>query len=161
MPLLPDLLTVDDLLSIDDSLLRTIPVPEWGRTVFLARPSAARRQEFDRSLPPDASDPEKVDTTDWAARIVALCLANRQGQFLCEPKEAIGLGPKLGGKSAAAIARLYLVARKLAAIGIEEEAEKNFESGPDCSSNSGSPNISTRPDANSSADAPARSTASS
>jgi hypothetical protein len=122
-----DLLSLDDLLSIKDSLVVSIDVPEWGRKVYLARPTGARRGAFDRALPKDEEDEAKVDTRHWRARTVALCLATPEGAFLVEdPADAIQVGEQLdAGKSAGAIARLFEQAKRLAGMELEEEAEKN------------------------------------
>lgn len=114
-------LTLDDIIAIPDVDVHVIPCPTWKRDVFMRAPSAGRRDRFDSSI----FDPEtnEADRTLFRCRIVALCLCDEEGKFLCD--DPIGGAVLLADKASTAISELFDSAMQLAGLQKTEDAVKN------------------------------------
>lgn len=100
----------------------TVEVPEWGGSVLVQGMTAADRDAWEAESMPEG-DGEQPRLENLRARLCARCIVNEAGKRLYSDDEA----GALGAKSAAAINRLYEVARRLSGIGREavEERAKN------------------------------------
>lgn len=113
------LLSKDAILSADDRKTRDVEVPEWGGTVRVATMTASERDRWEA----ETYGGSKPNTLDFRARFVALCLVDEKGARMFSDKEVAALG----GKSAAALQRVFAAAQELNALtdSAVEELEKN------------------------------------
>ncbi|MBB5875895.1 hypothetical protein [Xanthomonas sp. 3498] len=113
-----NLLTKQQILSADDRAVEDIEVKEWGGAVRVSTMSASDRDKWEQ----DTYGGEATKTEDFRARFVSLCLVNEKGARLFTDKEVA----QLGGKSAAALDRVFRAAQRINALGVveAEAAEK-------------------------------------
>jgi len=125
------------ILSADDRPVQAVHVPEWGGVVHVRTISGYDRDQFELHLlrHRDQESGELRDCTIRAA-LVAMCCCDSEGELLFEPGDV----DKLGRKSAAALDRVYTVARRLNAFDQQDidELKKASGAGPRASSPSGS-----------------------
>lgn len=126
------LLTKDQILSIDDKPTQDVPVPEWGGEVRIRTMSASERDKWESETYGDG----KVNTVDFRARFVALCIVDEAGKRMFTDEDV----NQLGEKSAAALQRVFNAAQALNALTKKdiEELEKNSEAVPSDGSSSNS-----------------------
>src|SRR6516162_5882027 len=119
-------LSRDDILKAADNEPEEVDVPEWGGSVLVR---GGRRQ---------------VDPANVRAKLVARCVIDDDGNRLFTDADVA----ELGGKSAAAVDRVYAVAARLSGMGGEEEMQelvRDFALGDGAGSSSTSPAGSARP----------------
>ncbi|MFS8534357.1 MAG: hypothetical protein FWJ65_04295 [Limnochordales bacterium] len=122
------LLSRDDIIKIDDRKYEEVPVPEWGGTVRVRSLTGRERDQFEQSLV-DKRTGRLSRLANARARLVALCLVDEQGNRLFSTDEAA----LLGQKSAAALERVFEVARRLCGMSDDDLAElvEDFDVTPD------------------------------
>lgn len=127
------LLTKGQILAADDKPTKDVPVPEWGGDVRVRTMSASERDQWEN----ETYGSGKVNTVDFRARFVALCLVDEAGVRVFTDEEVA----ELGTKSAAAMQRVFNAAQNLNALTGKdiEELEKNSEAVPSDGSSSNSP----------------------
>lgn len=127
------LLTKDQILAANDKPTKDVPVPEWGGDVRVRTMSASERDQWEN----ETYGSGKVNTVDFRARFVALCLVDEAGVRVFTDEEVA----ELGTKSAAAMQRVFNAAQTLNALTGKdiEELEKNSEAVPSDGSSSNSP----------------------
>jgi hypothetical protein len=117
-----------------------LEVPEWGgmwvRVVGL---NGKERDQFEASMATEngrPQDPEAMDLENIRAKLVVLSVKDAQGERLFQWPQDVEL---VGGRSAAALDRIFTVARRLSGLrqGEIEGMVKNFEPGPVGDSSSG------------------------
>lgn len=106
------------ILSAEDLKTEEVDVPEWGGSVRVRTLTGSERDAFESSL--IAADGQR-NMANYRARLLSRALVGENGQRLFSDDEI----PLLGGKSAAALDRLFAVAQRLNGIG--GEAEKAIE----------------------------------
>jgi hypothetical protein len=118
------LLTKEAILLADDLPHKDVRVKEWGGTVRVRTMTASERDKWEA----ETYGGDKMNTADFRARFVALCLVDEKGNRMFSDKEVAALGQK----SASAMQRLLTVAQELNAItdGDVEELEKNSVAAP-------------------------------
>jgi hypothetical protein len=118
------LLTKEAILLADDLPHKDVKVREWGGTVRVRTMTASERDKWEA----ETYGGEKMNTADFRARFVAICLVDDKGARLFTDKEVAALGQK----SASALQRVMTVAQELNAItdGDIEELEKNSAAAP-------------------------------
>ena len=126
------LLTKDQILAANDKPTQDIAVPEWGGDVRIRTMSASERDKWESETYGSGT----VNTVDFRARFVALCIVDDQGARMFSDEDVA----KLGEKSAAALQRVFNAAQKLNALTGKdiEELEKNSEAVPSGGSSSNS-----------------------
>ena len=110
------LLSKQAILSAPDIKIKDVQVPEWEGTVRVSTLSGAARDKFTKSM---ILDDGKPDTSDYRQRMVAACIVGEDGLRLFSDDEVAALG----GKSAAAIDRVFAAAESLNKIGPDAVAE--------------------------------------
>lgn len=128
------LLSRDAILGAQDLKTEDVPVPEWGGTVRVRMMSGIERDAFSNSL---LGSEGKTDLTNYRAKLVAASIVDESGarEFSESDVQA------LGGKSASALERVFVVADRLNTMGAAavDTAEKNSLPTPSDASSTGSP----------------------
>lgn len=125
-------LSLPEILSAEDLPRETVPVPEWGGNVMIARLTGQEASDMYAAL-------KRSDGSErtFAATVVAFSLCDADGKRL--PGNPSIVADQLAAKSYAGLKRVFLRARKLSCLGDDESAEKNSEASRGSCSSSGSP----------------------
>jgi hypothetical protein len=122
-------LTREEILAAQDLRRELVPVPEWGTdakgepaAVYVRTITGADRDRYQLSLRPDAEG-DPIDLDNFRARFLCFCICDEAGRRLFADDE----GELIGGKSADALARLWVAANRLNGTDAEavERARKN------------------------------------
>jgi len=97
-------LTKAEILNADDLPLETVEVPEWGGSVCVRVITGAERDRFEADCTNKAVGMENI-----RARLASLCVCDEAGKRLFSNGEC----KELGGKSSAALNRIFQAAQKL------------------------------------------------
>jgi hypothetical protein len=108
------------ILGSQDRPSKSVDVPEWGGTVNIATMSGAERDAFESDV---CGGDGKVRTQNIRAKLLVRCIVDDAGGRVFTDADA----DELGTKSAAALDRLFDVARKLNGLSKQdvEELAKN------------------------------------
>lgn len=117
------LLNKAQILKAEDLTIETVKVPEWDGEVNVRTMTGTERDKFETSLIDSKGNDITRNTTNLRAKLLSLCIVDKDGKRLFNDKEI----SDLGGKSAKALDRLFAVAQKLNGIGVEdvEDLTKN------------------------------------
>lgn len=117
------LLTRDMILQANDLPTEDVEVPEWGGAVRVRTLSGRERDQFEASVVEQHGKRQRIDTRDLRAKLVALAVVDERGQRMFTEADVV----TLSGKSAAALQRVFDVARRLSGLSDQdvEELEKN------------------------------------
>lgn len=103
-------LSLQDILSADDTELRKVPVPEWGGHVYVKGLSSNDLDSFEgRAM-------EKRQAGEYGgirADMVSLCVVDQNGERLFKTPEHV---KELGKKKGVVVDRLFDVARELSGM---------------------------------------------
>lgn len=99
------MLTRDQILGASDLPVEVVSVPEWGGDVGVRVMTGAERDRFEQSMA--AAKGRTLDNV--RAGLVAVVACDEAGNRLFEPQDVAALG----GKSAAALDRVFTAALKL------------------------------------------------
>lgn len=129
---MPDYLTRDQILGVDDLPTSDVEVPEWGGTVRVRGLTGTERDRFEFRLVEAHKTPGEAVVR---AELVARCIVDAEGKRVFSDKE-VG---RLGSKSAVALDRVFDAARSLSGMGDDAVAEvvEDFDEAPDADSLSG------------------------
>ena len=119
-------LTKDQILAADDVVKELVAVPEWGGEVWVRTPTGKARDDFEGAMIAATGKPDRY--RNIRARLCAACICGDDGALLFDGQDV----EDLGGKSAAALDRVFAVAQRLAGLsaGDMEELEGNSGSVP-------------------------------
>ena len=109
------------ILSSDDLLREPIAIPEWGVTVYVRTMTGMERDGWEASA---LNEKGQVAITGDAlanlrARLAVICLVDEDGGQIFRTKDA----KELGGKNAAALDRIFDVAKRLNRLGEDDIKE--------------------------------------
>jgi hypothetical protein len=136
-------LSRDDILKAADNEPEEVDVPEWGGTVLVRGMTGRERDAFEMSmLQPGRGGRRTIDPANVRAKLVARCVVDDDGNRLFSDADVA----ELGGKSAAAVDRVYAVAARLSGMGAEDQEDlvRDFAPGDGAGSPSTSPPASPR-----------------
>jgi hypothetical protein len=136
-------LSRDDILKAADNEPEEVDVPEWGGTVLVRGMTGRERDAFEMSmLQPGRGGRRTIDPANVRAKLVARCAVDDDGNRLFTDADVA----ELGGKSAAAVDRVYAVAARLSGMGAEDQEDlvRDFAPGDGAGSPSTSPPASAR-----------------
>lgn len=129
-------LTREQIIGADDRRTADVDVPEWGGTVRLRGMSGRERDEYEAGIiavgPKGARE---VNLKNMRARLVAFSCIDDEGSAIFTVDDIAALGEK----SAAALERVFDVARKLSGLSEDdvEELAEGFGNAPSDGSTSG------------------------
>lgn len=120
------LLTHDQILGADDRRHEDTPVPEWGGTVRVRGLTGKERDAFEASLV-DKKTGQTSKLANARARMLVMTLVDDDGNRLFSMEDVSALG----AKSAAALERVFAVARRLSGMSDDDLAElvEDFDAG--------------------------------
>ena len=120
------LLSKDQIIAVSDVIFETVEVSEWGGSVRVRGLTGTERDAFEDSVLQGKGKNRDINLTNFRAKLVARSMVDEEGNRLFSDQEA-GL---LGKKSAAALQRVFDVAKRLSGMSDEdvEELTKNSES---------------------------------
>src|SRR2546430_406662 len=102
-------LSRDDVLKAEDRPSEEVEVREWGGTVLVRGLDGKGRDEFFASLTTTRKGQQVLDNYNATAKLVARCIVDDDGQPVFTQNDV----DALGGKSGAALDRVYSVAQRL------------------------------------------------
>ena len=119
------MLSVADILALDDLPREKVSVPEWGGDVFIRTMRGDERDEFEgaEALFRKSAGKGPRAMRGFRARLLVFTVCDEAGRLLFAPEQAAALGQK----SSAIVSRLFDVAAKLNGFTQSdvEELEKN------------------------------------
>lgn len=134
------LLTKQAILNAADLRTEDVSVPEWGGTVRARTLTGAERDAFESSMTVMVKGERQPNVRNLRARLVAACLVDEGGARLFDDGEVASLG----GKSAAALDRVFSICQRLNGFTAAdvEDMEKNSASDQSAEPGSDSPAVS-------------------
>jgi len=113
-------LSRDDILKAADNDPEEVEVPEWGGTVLVRGMTGRERDAFEVSMmTPGRGGKRVLDPANVRAKLVARCVVDDDGGRVFTDADVA----ELGGKSAAAIDRVYAVAARLSGMSGEDQED--------------------------------------
>lgn len=118
------ILSAAQINAVEDAVIHTEPVPEWGGEVVIKGMTGTERDEFEKSIRPKGV----LDLTNYRAKLLVRVLVNELGTRIYGDRDAMVLGKR----AASVIERLYDIAARLSGLNDEaaEDAEGNSEAEP-------------------------------
>lgn len=112
-----------DILAANDIQTQIVQVPEWGGEVAVRGMTGLERDEFEASIVEGSGKKTSVKWKNIRARVASLCIVDEAGSRLFTESDI----QDLGDKSAAALERVFDVARRLSGLSESdvETLEKN------------------------------------
>ncbi len=132
--ILDRVLGAKDIMDADDIMIEKVPVPEWGGSVYVKGMTGLERDKFEGDIikfstggKPGKSK-EILNLANMRAKLCSMTICDEDGKRLFSEKDA----RKLGGKSAAALQRVFTKAQELSGITDEdvEELTEGLEESP-------------------------------
>jgi len=117
-----------EILGKQDRTYQDVNVPEWGGKVRVQSLTGTERDQWETACQEQRGKDKVFSTDKLREKLLSFCLVDAEGKKLFSEGD-IAL---LAEKNAAALTRLFDVARKLNAIGTQdvEELTKNSEAAP-------------------------------
>ena len=118
-------LTREAILAADDLIREREDIPEWNGSIYVSMMTATGRDEFEKDMVIMKEDgTTERNLKNFRASLCARTICNEKGKRMFNSVDEI---EQLGGKSAAAIERIFTVAMRLNKIGKQdvEELTKN------------------------------------
>lgn len=124
------LLSIEQIISVDDRKTTDVPCPEWGGEVRLRSLTGSERDELEHSQRRRAN--AMPDNRGLRKRLIRMSAINKDGSPMFDEKTI----KELERKNAAVLDRLFGEAMKLAGLSDDdvEVLEKNSEADPDSAS---------------------------
>lgn len=112
-------LTREQILKADDLVTEIVDVPEWNGSVIIRTITGIERDQLEASIVTDSGE-KNMD--NLRAKLIVLSVVDEDGKRMFNTVDIVALG----GKSAAALSRIFTVAMKLSGFS-KEEVEKLTE----------------------------------
>lgn len=145
-------LTRDAIKVIDDRVVESVEVPEWGGSIFVRGLSGTDRDSFEMAMivqkkVKGGKTESEVNFQNLRAKLIVRCAVDSEDKDKAQPIFTIADIEWLGSKSGAALQRIYAVAQRLSGLSNEEAEELASDLGKDQNGSSGSdlPGISDTP----------------
>ena len=106
------ILTREQILGAQDLKTETVDVPEWGGQVLVAGLTGTERDRFEQDSIQGKGKNVTMNFANMRARLVALAVVDSDGKRLFAHDDV----KALGGKSAAALNRVFEVAQRLSGL---------------------------------------------
>jgi len=129
-------LTKDSILSSKDLKRECVEVPEWGGSVWVQELTGSQRDSVEKDFA--AAQQNGAALVNIRARIATMTCVDDAGNLLFTPADS----GKLGGKSAAALDRIFDTARRLSGMGLPAVEEEMGNSPETLSGGSSSGSVS-------------------
>jgi hypothetical protein len=109
----------DDILKAPDQVVEVVAVPEWGGEVCVRSLSAAERDRLEASMVKVRGKERSVNLENVRAKMLSMAVCDEDGKRLFSEADV----RELGGKNAAAVQRVFVVAQRLAGLSDDDVAE--------------------------------------
>jgi hypothetical protein len=119
-------LTKEQIRKADDVQTEVVPVPEWSGDVLVRGMTGTQRDAFEGEITERRGKKVTYNLQNFRARLVALTVVDEKGERLFSDTDV----EWLGGKSAAALARVFNKAAELSGIS-EGDIEDLTKNSPD------------------------------
>lgn len=113
-------LTREAILSVDDSVIEDVAVPEWGGAVRVRGLTGAERDKIEALV---AGNGKKMNFANLRARMCAASVVDEAGEPVFGQADIAALG----AKSAAALDRVFSVVQRLSGLTDEDVDELTGE----------------------------------
>jgi hypothetical protein len=137
------MLSKDAILAAPRLPVEEVHVPEWADengddVVFVRGMTGAERDQFEMSLTVERNGEQVQDAANATAKALVKCIVDADGNRVFGDRDA----NELGAQPAAALMRVWRVARRLSGLGPEDmkAAVENFGEAAGSGSSSTSPN---------------------
>lgn len=132
------MLTKTDIFAAKHLPAEEVDVPEWGGTVFVRGMTGSERDLYEASLYVDRGGEATFDNANSTAKALVKCIVDAEGNRVFDDRDA----NELGSQPAAALMRIWRVARRLSGLGPEDvkAAAEDFGDPAGSVSSSTSPN---------------------
>jgi len=110
------ILSKKDIFDSDDTVTKTINIPEWNGDVIISTMSGFARDRFESSV---LGKNGGMNTANIRAKLVAASVVDEKGKLMFTEEDIA----KLGKKSCTALDRIFNEAQKLNALGDQEIKE--------------------------------------
>ena len=114
-----NILSRQDILDADDILKELVEVPEWGGAVYVKGLSGAARGKYEASIIAVHGNKTITDVEGMRYKMAAITICDEDGKLLFSDKDIKALAEK----SAAALQRIFDVAKRLSKISDEDVKE--------------------------------------
>ncbi len=116
-----------EILAVADMKTEDVFVPEWDAWVKVRTMNASERDHFEAGTVERNGSSVRTNLENIRARLCLLCLVDENGDRLFQEEDTY----PLGGKSAAALDRVFQVAQRLNGLRAEDvdELAKNSKAG--------------------------------
>lgn len=109
----------EDILKATDIPREMVNVPEWGGAVWVKGLTGAERDKFEASIIEQHGNQQTLHLDNVRAKLCALSICDEDGNLIFNEKDIYALS----AKSASALSRVFMAAKKLSGIGDEEVNE--------------------------------------
>jgi hypothetical protein len=119
-------LTRDQIFNLNDIQTKEIAVPEWGGSVLVRGLTGKERDQYEAAIFQVKGNRATFKPDFVRARLVAMSVVDTQGERVFSDGDVLGLSTK----GAAALDRVFTVARRLSGLSERDISEmtKNSES---------------------------------
>lgn len=127
-------MTRDEILALSDIKTEPVHIPEWQTTLTVRSLTGTERDLWEASNLRRKGDKYEGHFANLRARLVVLCVVNADGSRMFKDEDV----NQIGQKNAAALDRIFEVARRLSGLKPEdvESLAKNSEPGQNGTSTS-------------------------
>lgn len=121
------MLTRDQILSVNDIVIETVAVPEWGGEVCVRGLTGSERDNFESSVVELRGKSQHVNMKNVRAKLAALSICDEKGERVFTDGDVL----ELSKKSAVALQRVFDVAARLSGLSADDvkSLAKNSNSG--------------------------------
>ena len=113
------LLNRESILQADDLPKELVDVPEWGGAVYVRSLTGAERDRFESGMIEQRGKNQKMNLSNIRAKLAALTVCDEEGKRIFSSADI----DELSKKSAAALDRIFAVARRLSGLGEDDVKE--------------------------------------
>ena len=107
---------VQGFLSAKDLKSESVDIPQWGYKFIVRELTGTERDEYETSTVKLNGSEVSLDTRNMRAKLVALCVVDKDGERLFTQDDV----EALGNRSASGLDLLFDVAKRLSRIGEDE-----------------------------------------
>ena len=113
------LLNRESILQADDLPKELVDVPEWGGSVYVRSLTGAERDRFESSMIKQRGKNQQMNLDNIRAKLAVLTVCDEEGKRIFSSADI----DELSKKSAAALDRIFAVARRLSGLGEDDVKE--------------------------------------
>lgn len=109
----------DLILAAPDLPTEVVEVPEWGVSLTVRGMTGRERDSFERSMVEERGKDVHLNWENFRAKLICRTVVDDEGKRIFKDTDA----PAIGGKSAAALQRIFRVSQRLSGMADDEVEE--------------------------------------